>query len=178
MVLESPLRDEVPRRDEVLRAVIAAADQRLDGVLPMDVAGAQQVFREPANLVGVLHVRWSATLGAQVDRALAELPDDPERAVVRGWRRTARELPGVRMVLDGWRLAATGPDLARLERREARQRQWLAVRAGVAEPRRALDEAAVTAGAALEAAGRRYFEPHARPPRRTLVQLIRSALVA
>ena len=167
-----------PRRDEVLRDVIAAADQRRDGVVPMDVAGAEQIFGEPVNLVGVLHVRWFATLAAQVDVALAERPDDPERAVVRAWRRTARELPGVRLVLDGWRDTAAGPDLARVHRREARQRQWLAAKAGVATSGRALDPAAVTAGAALEEAGRRYFDPHGRPPRPTLVERIRSVLVA
>ena len=169
---------DLPRRDKVLTDVITEVDRRLDGELPMDVPGVEHTFRDASTLAGALHVRWSATLAAHVERELVAQPDDPEAAVVRAWRRAARELPGVRMVLDRLVDQARGPELARLHRREARQRQWLAHRAGLSSNPRTLDDDAVLRGEQLELAGRRYFDPHARKPRRSLVERIRAALTS
>lgn len=167
-----------PRRDQVLTGVIAAADERLDGVVPTDVAGIEQTFRDAATVVHVLQVRWRATLASEVDRALAEDPHDPAAAVVRAWRRTARALPGVRLVLDRHHEEAEGRERAQLDHRARRQQQWLAVRAGLAADSRVLDDAAVELGATLEAEGRRYFNPRGRAPRRSLVHRLRSVLAA
>lgn len=163
-------------RDQVLQDVIDEADRRLDGQVPTDVPGVEHTFRDARTLVDVLHVRWIATLTQQVDLALTELPDEPERAVVRAWRRAARELPGTRMILDRAMESSGGRDRERLERRARRQRQWLAQRAGLAPVSRRPDDEAVEAGARLEEAGRRYFEPHRRRTRTTLVQKLRAAV--
>lgn len=150
------------RRDDVLREVIAEADQSLDGRLPMDVLGVDQTFRDAQTLGSVLHVRWQATLVAEVERALTERPDDRVAAVLRGWRRTTTTLPGVRLVLDRQLAEADEHSRIRWERRVARQRQWLAVRAGLAVETRVLDEDAVAVGAELEAEGRQYAVPVSR----------------
>lgn len=167
-----------PRRDQVLRDVVAALDERLDGVMPLDVPGVEQTFRDAATLADVLYVRWHATLATQLDRALADDPHVAAAAAVRAWRRTARELPGVRLALDRHHAEADGRERTRLDRRVDRQRQWLAVRAGLAPESRAPDEAAVALGAELEAEGRRYFNPRGRSPRRSLVARLRSVLAA
>lgn len=167
-----------PRRDQVLRDVLAAADERLDGVLPMDVPGVAQTYRDAAALAQVLHVRWHATLAAELDRALADDPDDAPAAVVRAWRRTARALPGARLVLDRHHAESEGRERVRLDRRAERQRQWLAVRAGLVPESRTSDDQATALGAELEAEGRRYFNPSARPQRQTLVGRLRSVLAA
>lgn len=154
-----------PRRDEVLAEVIAEAERRLDGVLPLEVAGVEQTFKDAATLASALHLRWHATLASQVERALLELPDDPERAVVRAWGRAARDLPGVRLLLDAERERSEGAARTQWERRTARQQQWLAQQAGLVEERRSLDQESVALGAELEAAARLYFDPR-RPHRR------------
>lgn len=166
-----------PRRDEVLRAVIEETDRRLDGVVPMGVAGVEQTFRDADTLVDVLYVRWQAALAAEVDRALAEAPEDPEAAVVRAWRRTVRTLPGVRMVLDAHLEQASGVRLEQLRRRRARQHQWLAQQAGLAPLTHEVDDEAVTLGAEFEAAGRRYYVPGQRPARPPLFKRLKAALV-
>ncbi|WP_110239218.1 hypothetical protein [Nocardioides gilvus] len=167
-----------PRRDEVLRAVVEEADRRLDGVVPMDVAGVQQTFRDADTLADVLYVRWQAALAAEVERALSEGPDDPEAAVVRAWRRTIRALPGVRMVLDTHAEQASGARSEKIQRRRARQHQWLAQQAGLAPLIPGVDEEAVLLGADLEEAGRRYYVPGQRPVRPPLLKRLRAALAA
>lgn len=167
-----------PRRDQVLREVILEVDRRLDGVVPMDVAGVQQTFRDADTLVDVLHVRWQAVLADEVERALGEDPDDAPAAVVRAWRRTVRALPGVRMVLDAHHAGAAGPRRAKLDRRRARQHQWLAQRAGLAPATSGVDEEAARLGSELEKEGRRYYEPGRRPERPPLLKRLRAALAA
>ena len=164
----------------MLRGVIDAADERLDGHLPVDVTGVAETFGDAGTLARVLQVRWRARLAAEVDRALADRPDDGPAAVVKAWRRTTRALPGVRLVLDREVAEADEGDRARWERRVARQREWLAVRAGLAPDTRALDENAVAIGAELEAEGRRYVEPERRRTRSapSLLDRIRAVLAA
>lgn len=167
-----------PRRDEVLREVLAEVDRRLDGELPLEVPGVDRTFRDARTLADVLHVRWQATLASEVERALTEAPDDREAAVVRAWRRAVRALPGVRMVLD--REWETGDEarLGTLARRRDRERQWLAGQAGWPVPDRGLDVEAVAVGAALEAEGRRYYRPGQRPAPPPLLKRLRAALAA
>lgn len=167
-----------PRRDLVLREVLAELDRRLDGRLPMDVEGIDQTFRDEETLADVLHVRWTATLASQVERAVAEAPDDREQAVVRAWRRTVRAMPGVRMALDHEWEDASEDRRAVLARRRDRQHQWLAQLAGHAVATRSLDEEAVALGAALESEGRRYYRPGRRPAPPPLLKRLKAALAA
>ena len=167
-----------PRRDEVLRDVIAEADRRLDGVLPMDVEGVSTTFRDPGVLMDVLHVRWQAALTEQIAQAIAEdRDDDPEAAVIRAWRRTTRVLRGVRMILDQDVHEASDRRRTALTRRRDRQHRWLAVQAGlVAEGD--LTDHATALGRALETEGRRYYRANERPPSPPLVRRLKAALVS
>lgn len=168
-----------PRRNEVLEQVLEAADARLDGQLPLDVPGVEETFRDATTLLRVLHVRWRARLATEVERALEERPDDRPEAVVRAWRRTTRALPGVRLVLDRAVAEADEHSRVKWERRVARQRQWLAVRAGLAASTPALDTDAVAVGSELEAEGRRYVEPSRRRGRTpSLLERLKAALAA
>ena len=86
--------------DTVLAAVVAAADRRLDGAVPWDVAGAERHFGTPDNLVSILQVRWHTHLSALVEQALDAEPLDLTQAVVDAWRSCAADMPGVRCILD------------------------------------------------------------------------------
>jgi hypothetical protein len=88
------------RRGDVLRAVVEAADQRLDGILPLDVPGARECFADDVDLVGALSLKWHARLSGNLERAFGTEPMDLESAVVRAWHTTAQQMPGVRHVLD------------------------------------------------------------------------------
>ncbi|MBE7323764.1 hypothetical protein IEQ44_03760 [Nocardioides sp. Y6] len=167
-----------PRRDQVLRAVLAEVDRRLDGELPMDVPGVDQTFRDARTLADVLHVRWRATLAAEVERCLDEDAEDPRAAVVRAWRRTVRALPGVRMVLDREWESADERRRVVLVRRRDREHQWLAGRSGWPVPPTGTDLEAVAVGAALEAEGRRHYRPGQRPAPPPLLKRLRAALAA
>src|SRR6187551_2655353 len=46
------------RRGDVLRDVIAAADQRGDGVLPRDVHGVSATFADDLDLLAALQLKW------------------------------------------------------------------------------------------------------------------------
>lgn len=166
-----------PRRDEVLRAVIAEADRRLDGVLPMDVDGVEKTFRDPATLIDVLHVRWQAGLADHVARALAEEPHDPEAAVVRAWRRTARALPGVRMILDVDVDEASDRRRQALVRRRDRQHRWLATQAGFAADGALTDDQLAAFGRGIETQGRRYYRAGERPSGPPLMKRLKAVLV-
>lgn len=166
------------RRDEVLRDVLVEIDRRLDGELPMDVPGVDQTFRDVRTLTDVLHVRWRATLATEVERSVEEGADDLEAAVVRGWRRTVRALPGVRMVLDHEWESADARRRQTLAGRRDREHQWLAGCSGWPVPVAGLDPEAVAVGAALEAQGRRYYRPGHRPPPPPLFKRLRAALAA
>jgi hypothetical protein len=91
------------RRGEILRTVIATADARRDGLLPMDVEGVTATFGDELALVGALSLRWHTRLAGRIERELMAQPMDLEGAVVTAWRRTADELPGIRAILDHYR---------------------------------------------------------------------------
>jgi hypothetical protein len=119
------------RRGEVLRTVIATADARRDGLLPMDVEGVGETFGDELTLVGALSLRWHTRLAGRIERELMTQPLDLEGAVVTAWRRTAAELPGVRAVLDHYRELPSDPAMAdALARATAKEHVLLAVMAG------------------------------------------------
>src|SRR4051794_12789661 len=103
--------DSFHRRGAVLRDVVAEAGRRGDGLLPSDVPGVAETFDDDFDLLATLQLRWHTRLAGQVERALSEWPEDPERAVVTAWRRTSADLAGVRAVLDR---AATEPTTPRV----------------------------------------------------------------
>ncbi len=93
----------VHRRRDVLHAVTQAADERRDGVLPMDVTGVQETFGDELTLLAALQLRWHTRLSGHLERALLDHPPDLEQAVTEAWHATADELPGTRLVLDHYR---------------------------------------------------------------------------
>lgn len=150
------------RRDEVLRAVVAELDRRLDGRLPMDVDGVAQTFRDEPTLLAALQLRWHTRLSGHVERALADRPADSEDAVVAAWHATAAELPGVRLVLDHHRDAPVDtPTAVMLARALAKEHQMLAVMAGHGAVLSRPDEATVRVGRAIEARARQTYHPPA-----------------
>ena len=119
------------RRGDVLRDVIAAADQRRDGRLPLDVDGVAAVFTDELELLGALQLKWHTRLAGRIEREQLHQPMDLPDAVVRAWRRTAEELPGVRAVLDQAREHPAGEATAEIMRKSAaKEHVLLAVMAG------------------------------------------------
>ncbi len=78
-------------RGAVLRDVITAVDARRDGLLPMDVTGVTEAFGDELTLLGALQLRWHTRLAGRIEPAAT--PTEARRA-------TARDLPGVRAVID------------------------------------------------------------------------------
>ncbi len=152
---------ERPRREAVLRAVIAATDARRDGVLPTDVDGVAQTFADDLDLVAALQLRWHTRLSGHVEAALAGHPGDAERAVLCAWRRAAREMVGVRLVLDRAHGSPGDPTTAEALTK-ARHKDWslLAVMSGQAGVH---DPAAADVGRVLELLARATFDPMAVP---------------
>lgn len=157
-------RTERPRRAAVLRDVVRAANARRDGHLPTDVAGVAETFPEPGDLVAALQLRWHTQLAGTIEAALAGQPMDLEHAVLCAWRRTARELAGVRLVLDRW-AEDTTDEATTLALAKARRTDWtlLAVMAGQAGVH---DSQAADVGRVLELLARASFDPAASPRHR------------
>lgn len=136
------------RRAEVLRAVIRAADERMDGVVPMDVDGVDETFVDELTLVGALQLRWHTRLVGQIELALDREDVDPLRAVIHAWRVTAEALPGIRAILDQAMVEPSSHELAAaLAKAVAKEHAMVAIMAGVAA---APDAAAVSAGEQVE----------------------------
>ncbi|GAB6985818.1 hypothetical protein [Nocardioides pyridinolyticus] len=155
-------------RGEILRDVIAAADERRDGLLPLDVPGVADVFEDDLELLGALQLRWHTRLAGRIERELVNQPMDLESAVVAAWHATADELPGVLAILDHERAeprdAATADAMATSA---AKERILLAMMAGrVSAP----DDTAVRVGAAIEAEARATYRPVRRPGARRAEQ--------
>jgi len=141
------------KRGEILRTVIAVADQRRDGLLPTDVDGVAQTFVDDLDLLGALQLRWHTRLAGHIDRALMEQPMDLEAAVVGAWRRTAREMPGVRAIIDHYRAQPADDRMAAtLAKALGKEHLTLAVMAGRSGD---ADERAIPIGAELEQRARR-----------------------
>ena len=169
------------RRGEVLRDVARVADRRRDGRLPMDVPGVRETFGDELTLLGALQLRWHTRLSGRIERELAEQPLDLEGAVVRAWVATAREMPGVRAVIDRATEAPPTPETAAaLARARSKERELLALMSG-----RASGAGAATdrVGAAIEDRARRTWigsppPGQERAPAQALVDRIRAVLAA
>lgn len=143
------------RRGEVLRAVIAAADQRRDALLPLDVDGVEETFADEVDLLAALQLRWHTRLAGRIDRELMGEPLDLADAVVVAWRATAGELPGVRAILDRHRELPTSPAMAQAMRSAtAKEHAMLAMMSGLGS---AAGAATADVGGRLEARARATF---------------------
>ena len=120
-------------RGEILHTVIETADRRLDGVLPMDVPGVPETFRDELDLIGALSLKWHARLSGNIERELMAQPLDLEAAITNAWRVTSHEAPGIRMIIDRYTESPSDPEMAAALTR-AQEKEWLklAAAAGLA----------------------------------------------
>jgi len=164
-------------RGEVLRTVMAAADERRDGRLPMDIDGVREKFADELDLLGAMQLRWHTTFAGRIERELAQQPMDLEAAVIGAWHQAADEMPGVRKVLDAYIAHPTDERMAvALSKAVSKERMLIAAMAGRGA---AQDELAIPAGARIESAARASYVPTPRLPERvSLLDRIRSALAA
>ncbi len=139
-------------RGEVLRSVTATADDRRDGILPLDVDGVSETFGDELSLLAALQLRWHTRLAGHIERVLVEQPLDLDRAVETAWAETAAKLPGIRLILDHYRAEPTDDAMARaMAKATAKEHMMLAVMAG----RSSVDDAAaIQVGARLEESAR------------------------
>jgi len=146
------------RRGDVLRDVIAAADQRRDGVLPRDVDGVAATFADDLDLLAALQLKWHTRLAGRIEREQMTQPMDLRASVVRAWHLTADELPGIRAVLDEQRLRPADDATAEIMRKSAaKEHVLLAVMAGQAS---AHDDRAAAVGARIEAEAKATWPPY------------------
>ena len=148
-------------RGEILRDVIAAADERRDGLLPLDVPGVAEVFEDELALLAALQLRWHTRLAGRIERELMRQPMDLEDAVIAAWHATADELAGVRAIVDREREQPRDAAIAEaMTKSAAKERILLAMMAGrVSAP----DATAVRVGAAIEEHARATYRPADRP---------------
>jgi hypothetical protein len=145
------------RRGEILRDVIASANRRRDGLLPVDLPGVADTFDDELSLLGALQLRWHTRLSGRIERELAGQPLDLEDAVVAAWHATADELPGVLAILDRERTDPRSAAVAEaMAKATAKDRIMLAMMAGrVSTP----DPAAARVGAEIEGRARATYAP-------------------
>jgi hypothetical protein len=144
--------DTLHHRGDVLRAVTRAADERRDGVLPLDVTGVDETFGDEHTLLAALQLRWHTRLSGHIERLLLDQPTEPEAAVLEAWHAAADELPGTRLVLDHYRAEPLDPAMARATATSvAKERILMAAMAGLAGER---TEDTVATGRALEETAR------------------------
>lgn len=55
------------RRGDVLRTVIAEANTRRDGILPLHLPGVTEAFGDELNLVAALQLRWHTRLAGTIE---------------------------------------------------------------------------------------------------------------
>jgi hypothetical protein len=167
-------------RGEILRAVTAAADARLDGRLPLDVEGVREVFDDELDLLGALQLKWHTRLAGRIERALMGQPLDLEAAVIGAWHETAADLPGLRLLLDHHREHPLDERMAEaLATAAAKEQTMLAVMAGRAGTE---NTGAAPVGAVLESRARASRPPVRRAPSTHrapgLLDRLRAALAA
>ncbi len=168
------------RRADVLRAVIAAADARLDGHLPTDVEGVAETFGDDLTLLGALTLRWHTRLAGHIERELSEQPLDLENAVALAWLAAAEDMPGTRAVIDHHVSHPASPEMAHtLSVATAKEHEMLALMAGRAS---GPGEAAARVGRAVESAARTSYVPGVRsrpaPHKASLVQRLKAVIAA
>lgn len=119
-------------RGEILREALNATESRRDGALPMDVPGVDERFRDELDLLAAMMLRWHARLSGNLEQAFsAHLLG--EQAIVSAWAETARQLPGLRAVIDHYTENPTDDAMAQaLERATRKEWMRLAIGAGLA----------------------------------------------
>lgn len=169
-------------RGETLRSVIATAAVRRDGVLPLDVDGVAETFRDELDLLGALQLKWHTRLAGHIERAMVSQPLDLPGAVATAWARAATELAGVRDIIDHYRQHPVDADMAAaVAKATAKEHQFLAVMAGLAGLG---DTEAQAVGAQIEARARALHDAADEPagerePRRTtLLDRLRAVMAA
>ncbi len=176
-------------RGETLRAVIATAAVRRDGMLPMDVTGVPEAFRDELDLLASLTLKWHTRLSGNIEQMLVHQPVDLDEAVTVAWSNTAHELAGVRMIIDNYRANPLDERMGGAMATAAEKEHYLlAVMAGRASL--LSEEAALRVGADLEERSRllhrglpvispdaRYAEPEPEV-RGTLRERLRAVLAA
>src|SRR5215218_3798254 len=98
-------------RGAILHDIVETADARRDGVLPWDLPGVSETFRDELDLIAALQLKWHARLSGNIERALMSQPLDLEDAVASAWNLTSEQLPGVRMILDRYAESPSGPEM-------------------------------------------------------------------
>lgn len=175
-------------RGETLRSVIATAEVRRDGILPMDVEGVAETFRDEFDLLSALALKWHTRLSGHIERMQANQPMDLHESVAIAWSNTAHELAGVRLILDNYRENPIDDEMARMMAVAAdKEHHLLAVMAG----RTSIgDEAAGRIGAEIEERARLLHqglpvltpEAHAEladpTPRPSLLERLRAVMAA
>lgn len=142
-------------RGETLRSVIATANARRDGLLPMDVDGVAETFGGELNLLAALQLKWHTRLAGTIDRELMAQPLDLPRAVEVAWAQACGELAGVRMVLDHYRATPTDDAMATaMAKATGKEHAMLAAMAGRASVD---DPAAIPVGARIEERAREVY---------------------
>lgn len=166
-------------RGEILRTVIATADARLDGSLPMEVEGVTDTYGDQLTLLAALQLRWYTRLAGRIERELMTEPLDLEATVVAAWQATAEELPGIRAVVDQHRAEPLDAAMAdAMTKSAAKEHILLAVMAGAVS---AQDAGAARVGARIEAAARETSRPLTHLPdaeRQGLLGRLKAALAA
>lgn len=163
-------------RGDVLRSVVEAADDRLDGRLPMHVPGVTSTFRDELTLIGALSLKWHTRLAGRIETELMSQPMDLESAVIDAWRATAEDLPGVLCILDRHRSEPLDDDMARaLAISTDKEHALLAVMAGQASRR---DVHAVRVGRQIANRARLARPAVASPPCPSLVDRLKAVLSA
>lgn len=201
MVLEPHRGDQLPHhekeltmnwkayhnRGETLRAVMTTANVRRDGILPLDVDGVAETFRDELDLLGALQLKWHTRLGGNIEQALSAQPMDLRSRVALAWKTTADELPGVRAIIDHYRENPIDDAMARaMATATTKEHYFLAVMAGQS----ALgDVNAAWVGAEIEQHGRNLHQGVAtfvvapadreeEPKRLSLIERLRAVVAA
>ncbi len=166
-------RGAVHHRGEVLRHVVDAANERRDGVLPMELSGVAEHIGDEFAVIAALQLRWHTRLAGSIERNLVEEPMEPESAVVDAWRSTAAELVGVREILDVHRSAPATPEIAEaLTKAHAKDAVLMAAMAGQTGVSAA---GSVHVGERLEERARATYDAQATPRHRAAEQQDRPA---
>lgn len=92
------------RRKEVLREILAIADQRRNDITLTElldtVDGSREAYANETELLFDIQMNWFQRLSGQLDRLLSEGVDTPEIMAVSAWVNAASEMPGARTLLD------------------------------------------------------------------------------
>lgn len=171
--------DAFHSRGEVLREVIATANARRDGNLPVDVAGVTEKFEDDLALLGAMQLRWHTRLAGHIERHLMTQPMDLEAAVIAAWHQTYDEMPGARIIVDNYTSNPVDERMAMaMLTAQSKERQLLAVMAG----KSGLDEDfAARAGEKIETKAREGLQSVQAEERTSTVSIldrIRAALAA